>query len=129
MDGAILKSLEKHPSQKNELHFLFHLPGNRERLLRLRSFQMCTDISEARQTFYLPVLPDYLYKRLLAHNVLQLKFNIFSGQILLVKRVCIVTAGECGLDPDYHSVMTESAQCRYYDLEETVFKMKDLFKQ
>lgn len=40
-----------------------------------------------------------------------------------------MTAGQYGLDPDYHSVMTESAQCKYYDLEEMVLKMKDLFKQ
>lgn len=75
-----------------------------------------------------PCTPHYLYKcLLLAHNILQLKFNIFSGQIL-IKGVCIETTQEHGLDPDYHSVMTESAQCKY-DLEEMVFKMKDLFKQ
>lgn len=97
-DGAIL-SLEKHPSQKNELRFFFHLPGNRERPLRLRrDFSKCAlIISDAQQTFCLPLLPDYLYKCLLAHNVLQLKFNIFSGQILFIKRVCIATAQSAAL--------------------------------
>lgn len=90
---------------------------------------MCTAISEAQQTFCCPVLPDYLYKCLLAHNVLHLKFNIFSGQILLVRKVCIVTAQEHGLDPGYPSMRAEGAQCKCCDLREMVFKRKDLFKQ